>query len=129
MSKFTFIIILATLVQFSCSSIDEEILPAVGIYRAHVVGVAGPFDLIVSTDQNDNVIIEAPFDGDEYYTINADLDIEPDGKMDIKIGNQEIDLGKHLSGSGFILNETLEIRYELECDGRDTKYKIVGTKN
>ena len=32
-----------------CYDIDEEILPVVGIYRAHIVGVAGPFDLVIST--------------------------------------------------------------------------------
>jgi hypothetical protein len=114
--------------QFSCSSIDDEILPAVGIYRAHVVSVAGPFDLIISTDRSDDIIIEAPFDGDEYYTINADLDIESDVKMNIKINDQQIADGKHISGTGFILDGTLEIRYTLECDDRSTKYKIVGTK-
>lgn len=128
MSKFTFIFILGAILQFSCSGIDEEILPAVGIYRSHVVGVAGPFDLIVSTDRNDNIVVEALFDGIEYYTIIADLDIESNNKMDVNINDQQIAAGKHLSGSGFILNGTLEIRYTLECDGRNTKYKIVGTK-
>jgi hypothetical protein len=48
--------------------------------------------------------------------------------LEIDIKNQQIAVGKHLSGTGFILNGTLEIRYTLECDGRKTNYKIVGTK-
>jgi hypothetical protein len=49
--------VLASLSFSSCQEIDENILPVVGIYRAHVVGVAGPFDLIISTDRGDDVII------------------------------------------------------------------------
>ena len=128
MGKFTFIFILGAMLQFSCSSMDEEILPAVGIYRAHVVGIAGPFDVIISTDRNDDVVIEAPFDGDEYYTIYADLDINEGGKMDVEINDQQIAVEKHLRGNGFILNGTIQINYTLECDGINTKYKIVGTK-
>jgi hypothetical protein len=112
----------------SCQSIDDEILPAVGIYRAHVLGVAGPFDLIISTDHDDDVIIEALFDGDEYFTVNADLDIISDIKMEINIKNQQIAVGKYLSGTGFILNGTMNIRYTLDCDGKKINYKIVGTK-
>lgn len=128
MSKFTFIIMLGVIFQFSCSSIDEEILPAVGIYRAHVVGVAGPFDLIVSTDRSDNVVIEALYDGLEYYTVNADLDVGSSDKMDINIDDQQIAVGKNLTGTGFILNGTLEISYTMKYEGKTFKYKIVGTK-
>jgi hypothetical protein len=112
----------------SCQNIDEDIIPVVGIYRAHVLGVAGPFDLIIGTDGGDNVIIEAPFDGIDWYTIIADIDNQNESIMDININNQEISAGTKMKGSGFFKNGTIELKYTITVEGKRSDYTIVGTK-
>jgi len=113
---------------YSCNEIDENILPVVGIYRAHVVGVAGPFDLIISTDQGDDVIIEAPFDGFDWYTIKADVDNQTERTMNFSITNQNIASFTDMKGTGFFRDGTIELRYSINFDGETVNYKLVGTK-
>ncbi|MBK8347566.1 MAG: hypothetical protein IPL08_08025 [Saprospiraceae bacterium] len=120
--------ILSATVLSSCYDIDEAILPVVGIYRAHVVGVAGPFDLIISTNGGDNVIIEAPFDGIDWYTVKADIDNQHERTMDIRVGNQEIAPFTKMKGTGFFRDGTIELRYSINFDGEWIDFKLVGTK-
>ena len=119
---------LVSLVFTSCFEIDENILPVVGIYRAHIVGVAGPFDLIISTDRRDDVIIEAPFDGDYWYTLKADIDDQTKRIIDIDIHSQQIDQGIMIKGDGFFVNGTLELRYTMKFGSETVNFKLVATK-
>jgi hypothetical protein len=112
----------------SCLSIDENILPVVGIYRAHIIGVAGPFDLIISSDRRDDVILEAPFDGFDWFTVKADIDNQTQRTMDIDINNQKIDSFTEMKGSGFFRDGTIELRYSINFDGEIVNFKLVGTK-
>jgi hypothetical protein len=118
----------SSLLFSSCSDIDEDILPIVGIYRAHVVGVAGPFDLIISTDRGDNVIMEAPFDGFDWFTLSADIDNQTERTVDIDISNQEIAPFTNIKGDGFFRDGTIELRYAIRLDGQWVNFKLVGTK-
>ncbi|MBK9734836.1 MAG: hypothetical protein IPO92_07670 [Saprospiraceae bacterium] len=114
----------------SCMDIDEDVLPVVGIYRAHVVGVSGPFDLIVSTDRGDDVIMESKFDGFDWYTLKADLDNANERVIDIDINNQIISQGTFVKGQGFFRDGTIELRYTIDfSDGEKVNFKLVGTKN
>lgn len=128
MSRFLPILLLISVAFTSCQRIDEDILPLVGIYRAHIIGVAGPFDLIIGTDRGDDVIIEAPFDGSDWYTVVADIDNQDKSIMDINIHNQDISSGVKMKGNGFFQNGTLEIKYNITVSGVKTQYTIVGTK-
>ena len=113
----------------SCNDINEDILPIVGIYRAHVIGVAGPFDLIISADRGDDVIIEAPFDGFDYYTITADIDNPTERVADLNISKQSIGSGVHIKGNGFLREGTLQLVYIIDYgNGDKVEYTIVGTK-
>lgn len=117
-----------SLILSSCYEVDDNILPVVGIYRAHVVGVAGPFDLIISTDRGDDVIIEAPFDGDGYFTVKADLDDQTERIIDFDITDQQIDSDISIKGDGFYADGTIELRYTIYYGNRSVNYKLVGTK-
>jgi hypothetical protein len=112
----------------SCQDIDEDIIPVVGVYRAHVVGIIGPFDLIISTDGGDDIIIEAPFDGFDWYTVKADIDDQTQAIMDINIRNQEIDNDIKMKGSGFYNEGTIELKYSINFGSKVTNFTIVGTK-
>lgn len=121
-------ILLTTWTFSSCQEFDENILPLVGIYRAHVVGVAGPFDLIISTDRGDDVIIEAPFDGESWYTIVADIDNQTERIMDINIRNQQAAQNISIQGDGFFVHGTIELKYTMRFGNENVHFKLVGTK-
>jgi hypothetical protein len=120
--------VLAVISFSSCQEIDENILPVVGIYRAHVVSVAGPFDLIISTKRGDDVLIEAPFDGFDWYTLTADIDNQTERTMDFNIRNQQIAPFIDIKGTGFFRDGTIELRYSINFDGETVNFKVVGTK-
>lgn len=107
---------------------DERVVPLVGVYRAHIQGLAGPFDLIVSTHQGDNVLIEAPFDGNSWTIIEVDVDDHLQNIVDLDILKQDIYFDAVIHGDGFFSNNTLELEYCIKEGGNCTWYKIVATK-
>lgn len=113
---------------FGSCSVDEEIIPLVGIYRAHVVGVAGPFDLVVSTDRGDNVLIDATFDGFAWSVIQADIDNKQEELKDVDIRKQEVYPGSSIQGDGFYYDGTLELTYCIRTAGDCETYKIVAVR-
>lgn len=125
--KFTFVSAVF-LLFVSCTKPSEEILPLVGVYRAHILGVAGPFDLIISTDRSNNIFIEAPFDGAEWYIVKAKVSNTEREIKDIKISSQDLDCCTSVSGSGFHLDRTIELNFTLRKDGVKSNFKLVGTK-
>ena len=112
----------------ACNDADENVLPIIGIYRAHVFGVAGPFDLITSTDSNNEFKIEALFDGLEYYIACAEISDINEHFINIEIGKQDISADLTISGKGIYVDGTLELTYSLKEDGTWRDFKIVGTK-
>ena len=113
----------------SCMDIDDEILPVVGVYRAHVVGVSGPFDLVVSTDSGDDILIDSKLDGYEWYVAKADIDNQDKSVMDIDIFNQNIAPGTFIKGEGFFRDNTIELRYSIDFgNGEIVNFKLVATK-
>jgi hypothetical protein len=112
----------------SCTAVDENILPLVGIYRMHVIGVAGPLDLIICTDRRDDVIIEAPFDGFEWYTIKASTENQKEKNVNISIRNQQIANGVNKKGTGFFRDGIIELKYTVTTDCKKINFTLVGTK-
>ena len=123
-----YLLIMAAIFLASCDDIDERIYPVVGIYRAHVLGVAGPFDLIISTESGDNVLMEAPFDGFEWYIVKADIDNQDKKVMDIDIPSQDIGGGIRISGNGFYNDGTVELSYTVDFGNEKLRYKLIGTR-
>lgn len=116
------------LLMVSCSGIDEEILPVVGVYRSHILGVAGPFDLIVSSDRGDDVLMEAPFDGLDWYVIKADIDDQGQKIMDIDIPSQWIGDEMRISGDGFYTDGTIELDYRIDYGDERFNFKLTGSR-
>ncbi len=113
----------------SCMDIDDEILPVVGVYRAHVVGVSGPFDLVVSTDSGDDILLDSKLDGYEWYVAKADIDNQDKSVMDIDIFDQNIAPGTFIKGEGFFRDNTIELRYSIDFgNGEIVNFKLVATK-
>lgn len=114
----------------SCEEYEDCVLPVVGVYEAHVVGISGPFSMVVSADRYDNVKIDAPWLSDEWYVVEADIDgCNTDAyKLDIDIFNQDFPENRRISGEGFYSDYTIQLDYTI-TDGNDKfHYTIVGTK-
>ncbi|MFZ1705481.1 MAG: hypothetical protein WAT79_14125 [Saprospiraceae bacterium] len=120
--------ILAMMTSFSSCTIDERVIPLIGVYRAHVLGITGPFDLIISSHRGDNLLIEAPFDGDNWEIIEIDVDNKNYDVVDIDIFKQELNTYLTIHGDGFYSNGTLELKYCIRQGGNCTDYTIVATK-
>ncbi len=127
MRKITFYLFLG-LCFLSCQDIDDEILPILGTYEAHVVKLAGPFSMNISALANDDVQIEAPFDGEVWSVIQADIDYQSQSKWDIDIDRQSLAPGIELWGNGFFFNGTIQLNYTISFNGDTYDYKLIGSK-
>ena len=56
----------------SCTEkFNEDVLTIAGVYEATVVGVDGPFAVTISIDHDKDIIIDAPFDGNSWFLVEA----------------------------------------------------------
>ncbi len=122
------IFIMISLFLVSCEKYQDEVLPVVGVYEANVLGVAGPFSLSVSVDYGDNLRIEAPWDGEVWDIVEANLQNEADFKKFINIRDQRLDEGVRIWGEGVFYDYTIQLDYTIRIDGVSEHYTIVGTK-
>jgi len=122
-----FLIILSTLVLNSCTEVDDRILPLVGIYHAHVMGVAGPFDLLISANKNNEIQIEAPFDGENWDIVLAKIGNRDDAKKTISSSKQNLSDGE-IKLNGFYIDNTLQLDYTIFYPNEKVKLKIIAQK-
>ncbi len=118
----------------SCEKYEECTIPIVGVYETHLVGVTGPFDLVISLTNNDNIQIEAPWLEDIWMVLDADTNgcVDPNDDLSdilhITIPTQDFEGDREISGTGFYADYSLQIDYTI-IDGNDKyHYKMVGTK-
>jgi hypothetical protein len=129
MKHLLFLAVLMILVS-SCEKYDDCILPVAGVYESHVVGVTGPFDLVISEKNGDDIRIDAPWLEDTWMVLNAHIDgcYDDDYKLEIRIPTQQFDKYRDIAGKGFYYDYTIQIDYTI-YDGDDRyEYTIVGTK-
>lgn len=112
----------------SCEKYQEEILPVVGVYEANVVGVSGPFSISISVDYGNNIYIDAPWDGEIWTVVDAEVRDEFDYQKRIKIFDQHLDDGTRIWGDGFFYDYTIQLDYTIRMNGVNYDYTIVGTK-
>lgn len=112
----------------SCEKYRDDVLPVAGVYEANVIGIAGPFSMSISIDHGDNILIEAPFDGEHWEVIVADIDTEYGEHMDIDIDHTELSSHVFIDGDGFYLNGDIQLDYDITIDGISRHYTIVGSK-
>lgn len=112
----------------SCLEYDEAVLPMIGTYESNIVNVDGPFIISVTADYGDNVWIEAPFDGEFWTTIYADIDNEDEEVKNIDIDFQEISPGEFISGSGIYFQNSIQLDYIISYRDVDFEYTLVGSK-
>jgi len=112
----------------SCEKYDEDILPMVGVYEAHIAGVSGPFSMNITADYGDNIKIEAPWLEDQMKLVYADVNEEENFTKKIKIAEQTLSHGLRIYGDGVFQDYSVQIDYTI-VDGYDLyHYVLIGTK-
>ena len=112
----------------SCEKYEDEILPMVGVYEANVVGVGGPYSVSISIDFGDRLTIDAPWDGEIWDAIDAEVRNQYDYKKEIIIYEQELEPGVFIWGEGVFYDYTIQLDYTIEVDNIKYGYTLVGTK-
>ena len=128
MKNLLLLFVLSLFLITACEKYDEDIMPIVGVYEAHIAGVAGPFSMNITANYGDNIRIEAPWLDDNWHIIDADVDDKEYYSKDIDIPYQSIGEGLKIYGDGVYQDFSIQIDYTIE-DGNDLyHYTLVGTK-
>lgn len=109
-------------------SFEDSITEVLGIYDANVVGVSPLFDLSVSLVNGDNIRIEAPFDGDVWSVVDADLDRLDENVKTIEIYRQGLGGGVYIAGEGFYSNGTIQLDYTMQFGNEFYDFTIIGSR-
>ncbi len=125
--KYLILIFLSALI-ISCERYDPEVLPVVGVYEANVVGVDGPFSISVSADGGNNVLIDAPWDAENWAVLEARIRNEFEYEKEIRIREQVVEDGVSIAGEGIFFDYSIQLDYSIWVDGIRQDYTLVGTK-
>ncbi len=120
------LLLLVVFTVLSCERYDERVLPIVGIYQGQVVGVTRPFKFSISAKYGDNLLIDAPMDGDIWDVVTLDINNKNDERMSVRIPFQYLEDGVTIKGEGFYTNGTLQLDYSISVDGQRRNFKLVG---
>jgi hypothetical protein len=105
---------------------DERVLPITGIYEGSVVGFRGVFKFEVVAKGGDDLILEAPLDGQIWDIITIDIDDKDSRKMDVDIPLQTLEPGVTIKGDGFFLDGRLQLNYTINASGDRHNFRLVG---
>ncbi len=106
----------------------EELVPMVGVYDAYIVDLDGPFDLVVSLEDGDDIFLETYFDGVLWTTVLADVDNENDFIKYIDIHDQSLDPETEIRGQGVFNDGSIQLDYELCWSGACQWYTLIANK-
>ncbi|HRD08259.1 MAG: hypothetical protein U0V54_06820 [Saprospiraceae bacterium] len=126
--KTHFPIILFALFISSCQGIDDEVLPIFGVYDAHVVGISGPYSINISAAGGDDILIDAPFDGEDWYVVRADIDESSQAKWKIDINRQQLSPGVEIWGEGFYYRDVVQLDYTVQYFGQNFDFRMIAEK-
>jgi hypothetical protein len=126
--KQSLLILMLCIAFVSCEKYDQDVLPVVGTYVAHVVGGEGDFTMSINIDYGRNLTIDAPWDDYFWYTADAKLRHEEDWDKEIRIPRQWLDNGVELKGEGIYFDHSIQLDYTVWIDGYSYNYTIVGSK-
>jgi len=119
---------LLSLLFFSCQDYDQDVVPLVGTYEAQVISVSESFVMAISYDANDDVFIDALFDGINWAVVSGDIDDQEDDFKRIRIREQAIGLNATIEGEGFYLDNSIQLDYTIYFPNAEVEYSLVATK-
>lgn len=124
-----YLLLLVSVLAFaSCDRYDDEILPVIGVYEAHIVGITGPESISISIDHGDHIFIEAPFDGFEWIVVEADIENKHEYEKDIDIDRQNVGPNTEIWGNGIFFEGTIQLDYTMRFGDEEYDFTLIGTK-
>ena len=111
-------------VFIACEDYDEKAIAVAGSYDAHILNGIYEFDLDITLDGDDNVLLEGLFDDYDWEIIRADLDNRGDGNIDIDIYSQNVYSGAELWGDGIWSDGYLQLDYKIDWGGDIIRYTL-----
>jgi hypothetical protein len=111
--------------SLSCEDLDPIVLPVIGLYEAQILGINDEYDINISANGDDNILIEAPFDSDVWSVIEADLDEKESGEWDIDIFSQQLAPGISIKGDGFFYRGKVQLDYTINFHGDKYDYRMI----
>lgn len=126
--KYGILLFIAASIFTSCEKYNEDVLPVVGVYHAHILSGSGDFSMGIQIDYGRNIRIDAPWDDFFWYEVDAKVRHEEDWDKDIKIPLQWIDDGIEIKGEGVFFENSIQLDYTLWIDGYPYEYTLVGSK-
>lgn len=123
-----YLILSLALLFCSCEKYDSDTFEIAGVYEASIVGINGAFNMPISIEYGDDIIIEAPFDGTVWDIVYADVDCNDCEVKDIDIEYQELENGVFISGTGAYSYGTIQLDYEMSIFDEEFYFTLIGTK-
>ncbi len=114
--------------MYSCQDYDQNVVPLVGTYEAQVISVSAPFTMAVSYDSNDDISMDALFDGFDWAVVSADIDDQEENFKIIKIREQPIGNNAFIEGEGFFLDNSIQLDYTIYFSNQELEYTLVASK-
>lgn len=126
--KYSIVVFLVLISMVSCDDYNDEIFEIAGVYQASIVGDRGSFDMPISIDYGDNIIIEAPFDGSVWDIVYADIDCTTCDIKEIKIEEQQLEQGVFIQGYGAYSYGSIQLDYSMLIFNDEYEFTLIATK-
>lgn len=104
---------------------DSKAIAVAGSYDGYVQNGYYTFNVDVTMDGNDDVLIEAMFDDYDWDFIRADLDDRGDGSIDFDIPRQDVYGGARLWGDGIWVDGYLQLDYSINWGYETIRYRLI----
>jgi len=126
--KNLYTVLLLSALLSACETYDQDIVPLVGTYEAQVVGVSAPFTMAISYDTNDDIFMDALFNGIDWATVSADIDDKEEAFKRIRIRDQSLWDNTFIEGEGFYTDGSVQLDYTITYGSDEVEYTLVASK-
>lgn len=126
--KYSILIFTLCLTLMSCQEYNDDIFEIAGVYQANLIGESGSFNMPISIEYGDNIIIEAPFDGSVWDIVYADVDCTDCDIKEIEIEEQQLDDGVFIEGFGAYSYGSIQLDYVMYIYGDAFEFTLVASK-
>ncbi len=126
--KKIYILICTCFFLANCNGIDEESLTLLGNYKARIINQKSSFAMTVFENKG-KIMIEAPFDGDVWSSIEIDIRDKGMTLWELEIDKQEIAADISIEGAGYFIEESeLQLDYIIKIGKERYNYTLIGNK-
>jgi hypothetical protein len=104
---------------------DNRVLPITGVYEGSIIGFPRVFRFDVAANGGDDLVLEAPLDGQIWDVIVIDVDNKDNRRMDLDINFQTLEPGVTINGDGFFIEGRLQLNYTINAFGNRRNFRLI----